>query len=284
MSAQRRRPRRPSAGALLGMVVASTWVLAALIGPLVAPYDPNAQRIVDRLGPPFWLPDADPRHLLGTDELGRDILSRLLYGTRIALIIGVTVVAIAGILGTTIGLAAGYYRGAVEVIAMRAVDVFLAFPFLLLALALLAVVGSSLVNVIVVLGFTTWVGYARVARAEVLTLREREFVVAAISIGARGRHVMVRHILPNLAAPLVVLATLEVATAVLAEASLTFIGLGIPLGTPTWGQMLASGRQYLFNAWWVSTLPGATLFAVVLGVNLLGDWLRDTWDPRLRRS
>lgn len=266
----------------MGFFAITLWLLMALVGPLVAPYDPSSQHLTERLLPPIWQEGGQAAFPLGTDELGRDMLSRLLHGARVALLIGSTVVTFAATLGTVLGLVAGYYGGWIEVVAMRLIDVFLAFPFLLLALALLAMLGSSFQNVIFVLAITGWVPYARTVRAEALSLRKREFVEAARAIGARDRRVMALHLLPNLAAPLIVLATLEVATAVLAEASLTFIGLGIPPATPTWGQMLASGREYLFNAWWLSTLPGMSLFIVVLGVNLVGDWLRDNWDPRLR--
>ena len=274
--------RRPALGALLGMVVLGAWILLALIGPLIAPHDPTHQDLVARLTPPAWSAGGSPAYPLGTDELGRDILSRLIVGARIALIVGATVVALSATTGTIIGLLAGYYRGWVDTIAMGAVDVLLAFPFLLLALALLAVVGASLLNIILVLGLTGWVPFARTVRADTLSVREREFVEAAHASGTSNFGIVRRHILPNVMGPVIVLATLQVATAVLAEAALTFLGLGIPPSTPTWGQMLAAGRQYIFDAWWLSTLPGLCLFVVVLAVNVVGDWARDVWDPRLR--
>lgn len=277
-----RRRRLPSPAVLIAMMVLGLWVVAAVASPLLAPQDPNAQSLTARLRPPAWNAGGSLGYPLGTDQLGRDILSRIIYGSRTSLIVGLTVVAVASTLGTVLGLVAGYYGGRVETVIMRGVDLFLAFPFFILALALMAVLGASLVNVVLVLGLTGWVPYARMARAETLGLKEREFVQAAVVLGASHRRIIVRQIVPNLLTSVMVLGTLEVATAIVAEAGLTFLGLGIPPSTPTWGQMLESGRQYIFTSWWLTTIPGLTIFVVVLAINIVGDWLRDTWDPRLR--
>lgn len=274
--------RLPPVGAVLGIVFASIWILAAALGPVVAPYSPNQQHLVDRLMPPAWMDGGQTQYLLGTDQLGRDIFSRLLYGARPAMLVGVAVVSTSAVIGTALGLATGYFRGWLDVVVMAAVDVFLAFPFLLLALVILAMLGSSVTNVILVLAAAGWMPYARVVRADTLSIQQREFIEAARAAGVGDSGIILRGILPNLMGPVIVIATLQIATVVLAEATLTFLGLGIPTSVPTWGQMLESGRGYLFGAWWLSTFPGVCLFIVVLGVNLLGDWWRDRLDPRLR--
>jgi peptide/nickel transport system permease protein len=282
VSARRRRRTWPSVGALAGIVVLTVWVVMALGAPLLAPRDPSEQQLLDRLRPPVWAEGGSVAYPLGTDQLGRDILSRVIHGSRTSLLVGLTVVLVAATVGTSLGLLAGYYGGRVETVVMRTVDLFLAFPFLVLALSLMAVLGASLGNVILVLGLTGWVPYARTVRAETLVLRRREFVQAAVALGASDAAILTRHVAPNIIASVVVLGTLEVATAIVAEASLTFLGLGIPPSIPTWGQMLETGREYVFNAWWLTTIPGVCIFVVVLAINIVGDWLRDAWDPRLR--
>jgi peptide/nickel transport system permease protein len=268
--------------ALLGLAILLGVMAAAVFAPLVAPYDPVFQEIARRLRPPGWVTAEGQIHLLGTDHLGRDILSRLIFGARISLIIGVSAVTVAGTLGTLIGLAAGYCGGRVDDFCMRLTDTMLAMPFILLALAVIAVLGPSLWNIIFVLGITSWVSYARVVRAEVLTLRTREFIAAAKALGGGGRRIVFRHLLPNVLTPVIVIATLEVARMIILESALSFLGLGVQPPTPTWGGMLADGRAYLSTAWWLATFPGLSIMLTVLGINLLGDWLRDVLDPRLQ--
>lgn len=268
--------------ALTGLGILVLVAGAAILAPLVSPHDPLLQEVASRLKPPGWAADGGPRYLLGTDQLGRDILSRLIYGARISLIIGLSAVLLAGSLGTLMGLVAGYRGGRVDDLCMRLTDTMLAMPFILLALAVIAVLGSSLRNIIIVLGATSWVSYARVVRAEVLTLRTREFVSAAQALGGGGPRIVFRHLLPNVLTPVIVIATLEVARMIILESALSFLGLGVQPPTPTWGGMLADGRAYLSTAWWFATVPGLCIMLSVLGINLLGDWLRDVLDPRLQ--
>jgi peptide/nickel transport system permease protein len=268
--------------ALLGLVILVAITAAAITAPVLAPVDPTAQEVTHRLKAPGWTSPDGRVSLLGTDHLGRDILSRLIFGARISLIIGVSAVALAGTLGTLLGLVAGYQGGRVDDFVMRLTDTMLAMPFILLALAVIAVLGPSLRNIIFVLGITSWVSYARVVRAEVLTLRTREFVSAAQALGGGGRRIVFRHLLPNVLTPVIVIATLEVARMIILESALSFLGLGVQPPTPTWGGMLADGRAYLSTAWWQATFPGLSIMLTVLGINLLGDWLRDVLDPRLQ--
>ncbi len=268
--------------ALVGLVILLGVVVSAILAPAITPYDPIVQEITFRLKPPGWAGPGGQIYPLGTDHLGRDILSRIIFGARISLIIGLSAVAVAGTLGTLIGLVAGYRGGRVDDLCMRLTDTMLAMPFILLALAVIAVLGPSLRNIIFVLGVTSWVSYARVVRAEVLTLRTREFVAAARALGGGGRRIVFRHLLPNVLTPVIVIATLEVARMIILESALSFLGLGVQPPTPTWGGMLADGRAYLSTAWWLATLPGLSIMLTVLGINLLGDWLRDVLDPRLQ--
>jgi len=268
--------------ALLGFVILAGVLATALLAPLLAPYDPNQQALAQRLLPPAWAPGGKPSHILGTDHLGRDILSRIIYGSRISLLVGITTVAVAGTLGSFLGLLSGYYGGWVDDVIMRVADVQLAFPFVLLALAVMAVVGPGLKNIIVVLGITGWVEYGRVVRAEVLSLRSREYVEAAKAIGNRDAVIIWRHVLPNVATSIIVIATLQMGRMIISESALTFLGLGIEPTIPTWGGMLNDGRNYMNNQWWVSTFPGLALLFTVLASNLVGDWLRDTLDPTLK--
>lgn len=285
-AAPRRRPNRGLAllrrnrAAQVGLVVLALVVFGALSAPLVAPYDPTLQESGQSLKPGFWA--GNERNVLGTDLQGRDILSRLIHGARISVAVGLTAVTISVLIGVLSGLAAGFYEGRPGDFIMRLADIQLSFPAILLALALVGILGPSTINVILVLGVTGWVVYARVIRGRVLSIKHTEFVTAAQAIGARDPRIIFRHILPNVLTPVIVLATLEVATVIIAEATLSFLGVGIQPPTPTWGGMLADGRLYLRNAWWVTTIPGVTITIVVLSINLLGDWLRDTLDPRFR--
>ena len=233
-----------------------------------------------RLLPPF----VDLSHPIGTDPLGRDLLARLIVGGRISLVVGSVSVAGAVIIGTIMGLISGYYRGFWDMLVMRFADVQLALPFILMAITFLAIVGGGLVNTIVLLIVSQWVQYARLVRGSVLALREREFILSARAIGVRDRSILFRHLLPNQMGPLIVLMTLNVANNILLESSLTFLGLGVDPMIPSWGGMLADGRTYLQNAWWISVFPGLALLLTVLGLNLLGDWLRDSLDPTSRSS
>jgi peptide/nickel transport system permease protein len=267
---------------LIGVLVLATFVVVALVGPLVGPQDPNVGELGARLSPPYLFGGANPDYLLGTDELGRDILTRLVYGARVSLLVGLSSVAIAGALGVVCGLVTGYYGGALDAVIMRLADVQLAFPFILLAIAVLAVLGSGLVNVIIVLGLAGWVGYARIVRGQVLSQKERDYITAARTVGVPDLTIIFRHVLPNCITPVIVIATFAVANNIIAEAGLSFLGLGAGVDIPTWGAMLAEGRDYLTTAWWLATLPGVAIFLVVLSINLIGDWIRDLLDPRLR--
>jgi len=268
--------------AMIGLVIVLGVAGAAVFAAWTAPRDPTVQEITKRLKPPGWRAEDGRLALLGTDHLGRDILSRLIFGARISLVIGFSAVALAGTLGTLLGLIAGYRGGRVDDFCMRLTDTMLAMPFILLALAVIAVLGPSLKNIIIVLGVTSWVSYARVVRAEVLSLRTREFISAAQALGSGSWRITFRHLLPNVLTPAIVIASLEVARMVILESALSFLGLGIPPPAPTWGGMLADGRAYLSTAWWLATFPGLCIMLTVLGINLLGDWLRDVLDPRLQ--
>jgi peptide/nickel transport system permease protein len=265
-----------------GVIILATFVFVALVGPLVAPQDPNVGELGARLSTPYVFGGANSDYLLGTDELGRDILTRIVYGSRVSLLVGLSSVAIAGVIGVVLGLLTGYYGGVLDAVVMRLADVQLAFPFILLAIAILAVLGPGLLNVIVVLGLAGWVGYARIVRGQVLSQKERDYVMAARSLGIPDLTIIFRHLLPNCVTPVIVIATFAVANNIIAEAGLSFLGLGVGVDIPTWGAMLAEGRAYLTTAWWLATLPGAAIFLVVLSINLIGDWIRDLLDPRLR--
>jgi len=270
-----RRLRR-NRSAVAGLVVIGVLVFSALFAPWLAPYNPYQVDLDNRLQPPGGA------HVLGTDELGRDILSRLLYGARVSLWVGIVTVVAASLIGVSGGLVAGYLGGYWDVVIMRVVDVFLAFPVILLAIAIVAVRGPGLNNVLIALALVYWTAYARLARSVVLTLREEEYTWAARALGASPPRIMARHLLPNAIAPLVVLASLGMGNAILAEAALSFLGLGIQPPEASWGSMLNTGMQFLRDASFLSTIPGFAIFATVLGFNLLGDGLRDALDPRLR--
>jgi peptide/nickel transport system permease protein len=275
---------RRDASALAGAVVVVVAIVVAALAPAMAPGDPIKNALLDRLTPPMWTKGGDAKHPLGTDTLGRDVASRLLYGARVSLIVGFAAVVLAGVVGVALGLASGWYRGWVDDVVMRVGDVQLAFPVLVLAVAVLAVLGASLANLIVVLGATTWITYARIVRGEVLTLRERDFVAAARALGATDGWILGRHLLPNVLPPITVVATFSVARTIIAEASLSFLGLGIPAPEPSWGAMLDEGRNYITTGWWLALFPGLAILLLVLGINLVGDWLRDVLDPRMERG
>ena len=269
--------------ALFGMLVVGIVVLTALAAPLVSPFDPIAQDLGDqRLKPPAWRDAGGRLHPLGTDHLGRDLLARVIFGARPALLVGFAAVAISGILGLIAGLVSGYFGGRMDDILMRLADIQLAFPFILLAIAVIGVLGPSLTTIIVVIGVSSWVVYARIVRGAVLSLREREFVQAARALGGGDSRVLFRHVLPNVLTPWLVVATLDMARVIVIESALSFLGLGVQPPDPTWGGMLADGRVYITTAWWLATFPGLAILITVLGINLFGDGLRDTLDPRLK--
>lgn len=269
--------------AAAGVVILLVITFAAVAAPLLAPHNPRRGELIDSKLPPAWQAEGMRTYLFGTDMLGRDILSRLIYGARISLAVGLSAVVIGGALGIAVGLVAGYYRGIVDDVLMRVADIQLAVPSILFALAILAVLGPGIRNLILTLGITGWVTYARVVRGQVLSYREKDFVEAARALGAGDTRIMVRHILPNTFASLIVIASFAVAATILAEAALSFLGLGVPPEVPTWGGMVADGRdQILNNRWWMYVFPGAAIMLTVLAINSVGDWLRDYLDPRLR--
>jgi peptide/nickel transport system permease protein len=263
---------------LYGLALMLVFGLTALFAPQLPIPDPIDQVITMRLKPP------SPLHWLGTDQLGRDILSRLIYGGRISLTLGLTVVALAGLVGAAVGLATGYFGGWVDEVLMRVTDVFFAFPSLILAMAIAGALGRSLNNAMIAIAAVTWPIYARLVRAQVMSLRRREFVEAAISVGVPTHRLLLRHILPNTLAPLLVQASFNMGSAIVTAAGLSFIGFGAQPPTPEWGVMIAEGRQYLSTHFWLSTFPGIAILLAVTAFNLVGDGLRDMLDPRLRQS
>jgi peptide/nickel transport system permease protein len=270
--------------ALLGMIIIGLMLTLAVTAPFLTSHDPAQIDIVKRLKAPGWQDENGLVHLLGTDTLGRDVWTRLAYGTRISLLVGFTAVLIAGTLGVMLGLVAGFFRGALDDLIMRIADIQLAFPFILLAISVIAVLGPGVFKVIAVLGISGWVQYGRIVRGQVMSLREQEFVLAGRAIGAPNGRIILRHILPNTWAAVIVIASFSVAGTILAESSLSFLGLGVPPEIPTWGGMLAEGREYLALAPWLATFPGLAIALTVFGINVVGDWLRDYLDPRLNRS
>ena len=274
--------RRVSFRAVFGISVLLLMGGAALAAPQIAPWDPGRQMLVKRLRPPAWQARGLREHPLGTDHLGRDILSRILYGGRISLGVGLSAVTLSCLIGVTLGLLAGFHGGRTDAFIMRVVDVFLAIPYILLAMGVVFALGPSLLNVILVMAVTRWVQFARIVRADVLSIREREFVSGARARGNRSMRLLLRHVLPNALTPIIVVATLELAFMIIYESALSFLGLGVQPPTPTWGWMLSDGRNYVATAWWLATFPGLAIMLTVLAVNLLGDWLRDTLDPRLK--
>jgi peptide/nickel transport system permease protein len=271
--------------ATLGALIFALFLLIAILAPILAPHDPALQDLKRRLAPPIGLgmEKASLEYPLGNDNLGRDILSRLLVGSRVSLIVGVSTILLASSVGSLIGAVSGFYRGLLDNVVMRIVDIWMAFPSLLLAIAFGAALGPGLVNLVLALSLTIWVDYCRVVRAEVLSIRERDYVLAARAMGASDLRIILRHVLPNVLAPILVISTLRMGTVIISEASLNFLGVGVQSSVPTWGGMLADGREFMRDAWWLATFPGVAISIVVLGVNLLGDGLRDALDPRLRR-
>jgi len=268
--------------ALGGGVFVLVLVVVALAAPLIAPYDPIRQSLRGRLSAPTFAGADGKAHLLGTDHLGRDVFSRVIYGARVSLLVGFAAVVVGGLIGASLGLLAGFRGGWTDSMIMTLADAQLAFPFILLAIGIIAVLGPSFLTLIVVIGLSGWVTYARVLRSQVLVLRSREFVDAIHALGGSVARVIARHVLPNVLSSLVVIATLELARAIVLEATLSFLGLGVQPPTPSWGGMVQEGREYLDSAWWISTAPGIVLMLTSIVVSRTGDWLRDLLDPTLR--
>jgi len=271
--ARRRMPLNRSGA--LGLIVVALVVGVAVLAPLITPYGPADSDLVKTLQPP------SRAHWMGTDQLGRDLFTRILYGARVSLTIGLVTVGVSGVLGLVVGLISGYLGGLTDVVLMRLVDVQLSFPFILLALVVNAILGIGLQNIILTLIITGWVVYARLVRGEVLALKTLDYVEAARALGAQQMRIVLRHLLPNLWTPVIILSSLQVAQFIVAEAAISFLGFGVQPPMASWGNMLNEGKTYIYNAWWMTTFPGVALVLTALGVNLVGDWLRDTLDPRL---
>lgn len=270
--------------ALIGFIILILYILMAILAPLIAPHSPTTTDLDNRLLPPFWLEGGKSTFLLGTDVLGMDLLSRIIYGAQISLIVGFLAVGISILIGGTLGMIAGYYRGIFDQIISRFADLLLAFPFLIFAIGMMAFMGPGFLNLILALTFKGWVEFFRLVRGEVMSEKTKEYVEAANALGISKLKIMVAEILPNIIHLITVLGTLRLGYMIIMEASLSFLGLGIQPPTPAWGSMINDGRDYVMNAWWISTLPGIALLILVLSINLFGEGLRDLTDPRLKRS
>jgi ABC-type dipeptide/oligopeptide/nickel transport system permease subunit len=267
---------------LVSAVILLLIVATSVLAPWIAPHDPLAVDIRHRLVPPQWMDGGTPEHLLGTDQVGRDLLARMMYGGRVSLVVGIGAVLISATIGVLLGLGAGYCGGRADWTIMTGINVMLTFPFVLLSLAVIAVLGPSLTNMIIVLGIAGWPIYARVIRAETMAIVERDFVLAGRALGMGHARIVFRQIAPNLVSVIVVIATLQVAQVIILESFLSFLGLGIQPPTPAWGNMLGEGRLYMLNSWWIATFPGLAIFLTTLVINLIGNALRDWLDPHLR--
>jgi len=276
-----RRVRRLPLKVVAGGIVVAALIIVGVLSPWLAPHDPQHQALEAMLKPPEWLGGS---HVLGTDNLGRDILSRIIYGARVSLLVAFAVVLISGAVGILLGAVSGYFGGKVDFAIQKLVEVVWAFPALLLAITILAFLGQGLFNLILALVSQRWIQYCRVVRGQTLSLRDRDFVAATRALGAGSPRVIRRHILPNLLQISLVIGTFSMASAIISEASLSFLGLGVPPGIPSWGTMLADSRSYISTAWWLALFPGLAIFLTVLGINLLGDGVRDLLDPRLKRA
>lgn len=272
-----------SRSALVGGVLLAFVLLACFAAPLLWQVNPDATNLLHRFAPPVWVEGGSWIHPLGTDSLGRDVLARVLAGGRISLTVAIATVLVAVAVGLTLGVVAGYFGGWIDSLIMRTGDLFLAYPFMLLTISVIAILGPSLLNLVIVLALSDWVTYARTVRGSVLSVKERDFVTAARSIGTRDRTIIARHVLPNVLSPVLVLGTVRAANYIIWESGLSFLGMGVPPPTPTWGMMLSEGRNAILDAWWLATLPGVAIMLTILSVNLLGDGLRDALDPRLKR-
>lgn len=267
---------------ILGAIIVLSMVAVAVSASWLAPRDPNRVALMIRLTPPGWEPEGSAKNPLGTDQLGRDLLSRIIHGARISLMVGFFSVLTSATLGTFLGVTAGFRGGRLDGLIMRIVDIQLSLPFILMVLLVVALLGPSLRNIVMVFTVTAWMIYARVSRASCLSLREQQYVEAARALGAGDSRIVRRHILPHLISPLLVIASFEMARIITSEAALGFLGLGVPPPAPSWGNMLADGREYIQDAWWIATFPGLALMLTVIGINSLGDGLRDLLDPKLQ--
>lgn len=266
---------------IIGLAMVLMITLMSIAAPLLTSHDPIDVHLEKKLQPPVWQEGGSWEHWLGTDEVGRDVWARLVYGSRISLAVGFFAVVISLVLGTALGMLAGYFRGKTDFAISTVIDIMMAFPFILLALATIAVMGPSLLNMILVLGLTDWTQYARLVRSEVINLREQEFIQAGYALGSRHWRIIWKHLLPNCLPSVIVLATLAMARAILMESSLSFLGLGVSSPTPSWGFMMSTGRPYIATAWWLATLPGIAILITVLGINLAGDRIRDLLDSKV---
>lgn len=267
---------------LFGLIVTVLFVLMAIFAPLIVPHDPDNQELRLRLLPPAWEAGSKLSYPLGADALGRDMLSRVIAGSRVSLLVGFCSVILGLIVGVTLGLIAGYRGGVIDTLVMRFGDVQLAFPPLILAIAIMAVLGQGLLNIVLVLAISGWIQYARIVRSRALSLREADFVLAERAVGVGESRIMLRHLLPNVSGVIIVIATFILPQVIIAEATLSFLGIGVPPSTPTWGNMLADSRDYIASAWWLSVWPGLALMLCLLGITVFGDALRDALDPRLK--
>jgi ABC-type dipeptide/oligopeptide/nickel transport system permease subunit len=277
-----RRPLQLNGVAIVAMALVTAFVLMAVFAPFIAPHDPTATDLFRRLQPPFWLDGGELSFPLGCDALGRDILSRIIFGARVSIFIGVVVVLLATVIGVLTGLAAGYLRGWIDTLVSGLVDILLGFPYLIFAIGLMAMMGPGVGNIVLALAYKEWVIPCRVVRGETLAAREMEYVEAARATGASRGTIMLREVLPNIMSPVIVVATMRIAQVIILEASLSFLGLGVQPPTPSWGAMVADGRSFMLDAWWVSTFPGCAILLLVLAINLAGQSLREVLDPRLR--
>lgn len=266
----------------IGLLIILIWVLTAVFAHLLTEYDPSKADITNSFLPPAFCEGGVREHPLGTDEVGRDIYARLVYGSRISLIVAILSGMVSMVIGTIAGMLAGYFGGAIDNLLMRLVDVMNAFPFMFMALCFMVALGSGLGNIVLVLGITGWVPYARTVRAEVLSIRKRDFIVAAEIAGCSSGRLIFTHIFPNIIDSAIVITTMQMANTILSEASLTFLGMGLPADIPSWGQMISSGRSYIYTDFWLTLIPGLAIFLVSLSINFVGDWVRDLRDPRLR--
>jgi peptide/nickel transport system permease protein len=267
---------------MVGLAMVGFILAVALMAPFLSPRNPLEQSLQARLKPPFWEEKADSKYPLGTDQVGRDMLSRLIYGSRISLSVGFLTMAFSAVVGITLGIMAGFYRGAWDSVISNGVNIMMSFPYILLAISVMAATGPGYRNVVMVLGLTGWPIYTRLVRAEVIELKGRDFITAARALGGRNSGVILKHLFPNLVSSIIVLATFEMARMIIRESFLSFLGLGIPPPNASWGGMLAEGRSYMLGMWWLAAIPGAAIFFTTLGINLLGDGLRDWLDPHTR--
>jgi peptide/nickel transport system permease protein len=269
---------------ILGFIIIIIVFLLSIFSEIISPYDPNQYNLRMRYMPPFWV-SGEFNFILGTDQLGRDMLSRLIYGTRISVVVGIGGVIVSMVIGVFIGLICGFYRGVIDAILSRIIDTLMSIPFILLAISIVGMVGisgnDSLIVIIIVLGLTGWITFARVIRAEVLSIREKEYIESAYAIGQTNFLIIIKHILPNVIPSIIVLSTLQIATVIIAESSLSFLGLGVKPPIVTWGSMLADGRDHLATSWWLATFPGLAITFTTLGLIIFGDWLRDYLDPKM---